>query len=517
MNAADEIIGRGRALAGDDVAAVIEPNRTVTYRELDRLVNRYGNAMLASGVGRENRVLLMLDDGVDFVACYLAAIRIGAVAVAINLRASAADLKAVFEEARPRFFLVERDLLEVYETIESQLDYRPRLVVSRPRDGTRASIDDLIGGCSDRLVSAAMSPDDMACWVYSSGTTGTPKAVVHLHHDLLEADRHQVENLGVRPRDRLFCSSKMFFAYALGNAFFGGLRAGATVIVNRGWPAADEVARVVETHRPDYFFTVPTFYRSLIAERVAERGAFRSLRGCVSAGEGLPACVLKAWHEMTGQPIFEGIGTSETLFLVIANHPRAWRAGCTGRTQPWVEAKLLDENGVAIVEPDTPGALWLRTASVADRYWNRQALSRQTFVGDWYVTGDVFSVGADAWWRHHGRRDSMLKISGQWVSPLEIEERACTADGVADAAVVGRSDGDGLVRTTMFVVPSYPQTDEVRFRKHLLEHLRAGLAIYKCPRDIRLVEVLPRTVTGKIQRHVLREWIEAGNDDRRKP
>ncbi|GJL81843.1 MAG: acetyl-CoA synthetase [marine bacterium B5-7] len=507
MNAADEIVGKGRLLAGDDAPALIEAERTLTYKQLDLLVNRYGNAMLAAGISAEDRVLFMLDDSSDFIAAYLAAIRIGAVAVAFNLRASSNDLRHVIDETRAPLLLIEADLLDVFAGIENRLEHKPKVFVNQPREQNTPSLVDFLNDHCDQLKSIQLSPDDMACWVYSSGTTGAPKAVVHLHHDVLEAERHLTENLSIKPRDRLFCSSKLFFAYALGNILFGGLRAGATLILNRGWPDADRVVDVIERYQPDYFFTVPTFYRSLLTEGIAERPAFHRLRGCISAGENLPSCLLENWHEVTGQPIYEGIGTSETLFLVIANHPHAWKPGCTGRPQPWVGAKLLDDDQQTINDVDGVGMLWIKSSSVADRYWNRQQLSRSTFVGDWYATGDMFSFDNDGWWRHHGRADSMLKISGQWVSPVEIEERACTAEGVADVAVVGKTNEHGLVRATMFVVPKNQPCNEGQFRDHLMNHLQAGLAIYKCPRDIRLVEKLPRTITGKVQRYVLRDWI----------
>ncbi|KAA3632418.1 MAG: benzoate-CoA ligase family protein [Proteobacteria bacterium] len=507
MNAADAVLGRGRERAGDDTVAIIESRRSVTYRQLDSLVNRYGNAMRAAGVRRENRVLFLLDDGADLVAAYLAAIRIGAVAVAFNLRASAADLKHAIEETRAPLLFIEADLLDVYAGIEGGLAHRPVLVCSGDVAPPNVSIDEFAAHRSDRPCAAATSADDMAFWVYSSGTTGAPKAVVHLHHDVLEADRHLVENLGVGPGDRLYCTSKIFFAYALGNILLGGLRAGATLVLQSGWPDAGRVVDIVARHRPDYFFTVPTLYRVLLASGGATRPIFGGVRCCVSAGESLPECVFDAWREATGVPIFEGIGTSETLFLVIANHPCAWRAGRTGRPQRWVEARLVGDEDQVIEEPGAPGSLWIKAGSVADRYWNRQELSRHTFVGDWYATGDMFSFDEDGWWRYHGRRDSMLKVSGQWVSPTEIEECACTSADVSDAAVVGRPNVDGLVRATLFVVPAGAvRGEEAALTERVLAHLRERLAVYKCPRDIRVLDDLPRTASGKVQRYVLREW-----------
>lgn len=508
MNAADEIIATGRERAGDEAVAVVEEDREWSYRELDELVNRYGNALRSMGVQPEHRVLFMLDDGVALVAAYLAAIRIGAVSVAFNLRASSRDLKYVIEESRAVLLFTEPGLLPVYEEIEAALEEPPSLVVNGACGREALGLEALAEGQSSRLESRGMSGDDMALWIYSSGTTGRPKAIVHLQHDVVSADLHLSRNLGIRPGDRLFCTSKIFFAYALGNAFLGGLRTGATLILNRGWPDAEQVARVVADKRPDVFFSVPTFYRSLLDSGAADAPAFRRLRSCVSAGESLPSCLFEQWRQTTGVEIYEGIGSSETIFLIIANRPGACRPGCTGRLQPWVEARLVNESGDTIEAPGKPGMLWIRAESVCDRYWNRQQLSRETFVDGWYCTGDMMSVDRDGWWQHHGRLDCMLKISGQWVSPVEIEECALTADNVAEAAVVGKANEDGLTRATLFVVPVEEPDDELVYCETLLEHLRADLAVYKCPRNIRLIETMPRTDTGKLMRYVLRQWLE---------
>ena len=353
-----------------------------------------------------------------------------------------------------------------------------------------------------------MSPDDMAFWIYSSGTTGRPKAAVHLHRNVLISDRHLVENLGVKPGDRLLCSSKLFFAFSLGHLLLGGLRAGAAIILHKGWPEPNSIATLVKTQRPDYFFSVPTFYRNLLNAGVADDPAFANIRCCVSAGEGLPTALFEKWQKKTGTAIFEGIGSSETVYLFIANNPASFRAGSSGRPQPWVETRLFDDNQQPVTNPDTPGLLWVKMGSACDRYWNRPHKSHDTFVDGWYCTGDMFSFDAQGWWQHLGRQDAMLKISGQWVSPIEIEEQAMSANNVVDAAVVGAVNEDGLTRAMMFVVPGNPPEDRETFCQDLTNHLRKKLSIYKCPRKIRLVEQLPRTDTGKLKRFVLRQWMD---------
>ena len=488
--------------------AVVEEDSELTYAQLEALVNQFGNAMLEHGVQVENRILFLMDDCANLIAAYLAAIRIGAVSIAYNLRAVSSDLRYVIDESRAAMLFIDSSLLHVYEEVEAQLDVKPKLIVNRTDDRRGCLFEDFACDFPTQLTSRPMSNDDMALWIYSSGTTGRPKAIVHLHHDVLDSHRHITENLGVLPGDRLFCTSKIFFAYTLGNLFLGGLRSGATLILNRGWPDSEHVASVVARQKPDFFFSVPTFYRNLLVNGDAAQPAFRDLRCCVSAGEALSASLFEQWREATGQDIYEGLGSSETIYLFIANRPGSCRPGYTGRLQPWVEARIVNEDGEDITETTTPGLLWIKTDSVSDRYWNRQQLSRETFVDGWYCTGDMLSIDDDGWWQHHGRQDSMLKISGQWVSPVEIEDRALTAGNIVDAAVVGKEDVDGLVRATLFIVPEKTPEDEASFKSHLLQHLRDGLAIYKCPRNIRLVDELPRTDTGKLKRFVLRQWME---------
>ncbi|WP_207063235.1 benzoate-CoA ligase family protein [Motiliproteus sp. SC1-56] len=503
MNAADEILGPALVEGREHQLAVIEGDASLTYGEFIALVNRYGHGLRERGVGPEARVLFLTDDSADLAAAYLATIKIGGVAVAYNVRASAEDLRFVINETRCRLICVGVDYLSLYRQVEPSLDHRPECWVEGAAGEAPRCMQDLAVGQPDRLEATPMSPDDMAFWVYSSGTTGKPKAAVHLHHNVMIADLHLRENLGVKPGDRLLCTSKLFFAYALGHGLLAGLRCGATLILSRGWPNAERIGQVVARHRPDFFFSVPAFYRTLLRSGVCDSPAFRRIRHFISAGEKLPLTLYERWHEMTGRPILEGIGTSETLFLFICNTPARNRPGSNGRLVPWAELRLLDEHGEPVSEPDTPGVAWIRMASVCDRYWNRQDQSRATFQGTWYRTGDVFTFDNDRWFYHQGRADQMLKISGQWVSPVEIEECALQVAHVREAAAVGIPDGDGLVRTALFVVAE-GASQEAGLAERIRSALLERLSIYKCPREVHFVDEIPRTATGKIQRFKLR-------------
>jgi len=516
MNAVDEVLGAEPGGSVRERAAVIYGDRSLTYTQLHALINRYGNALIAAGVGREDRVMFLLDDSPELVAAYLATIKIGGVAVAYNVRAAAEDLLFTINDSRCRLLFIEQQFLPLYRDIESRLQFDVQLVIAGyPETGAMVeaearsrTIDDFSAGHAAQLDSTPMSPDDMAFWIYTSGTTGKPKAAVHLHHDVLLADRHLRENLGVRPGDRILSSSKLFFAYSLGHLLLGGLRAGATMVLFQGWPEAAGVAALVERHRPDYFFSVPTFYRNLLRGGHAGGASFRAVRHFISAGEGLPKALFEQWQEVTGKPILEGIGTSESIFLFIANTPSSHRPGSCGRPLPWAKVRLLDESERPVTEPGHPGILWLRMPSVCDRYWNRQDQSRSSFHGYWYCTGDVFTCDADGWWYHQGRADNMLKISGQWVSPVEIENCALEVTGVVDAAVVGVANADGLVRAALFVVPEAKDFDPGALQQAIQRQLKRCLSIYKCPREVRFIADIPRTATGKMQKYKLRQLLE---------
>jgi 3-hydroxybenzoate/4-hydroxybenzoate---CoA ligase len=510
MNAVDEILGPSLAAGRRDSIALLREDGEVSFHELDRMANRYGNALRACGTRVGERVVFLLDDSPELVAAYLGAMRVGAVAVALNVRLAAKDLLFTLEDTEAVVLFAHAEFLPVYREIEALLAKPPLLVVVDGKAGDADGLAAFLAGQPERLVSQPMSPDDMAFWIYSSGTTGRPKAAVHSHRDVLVADLHPRFSFAIGAGDRVFTTSKMFFAFALGHSLLGALRCGATVITFRGWPDAAAVGRVVDALRPTVVFSVPTMYRNLLRDGESERAAFRGVRHFVSAGEKLPEPLFQQWLETTRVPILEGFGTSETIFLAIANTPRSYRAGSSGRPLPWAEVQLLDEAGEPVRTPDTPGLLGIRMGSVFARYWKQPELSAKFLRDGWYFPGDMFSFDADGWWYHQGRADDMLKISGQWVSPSEIEECALRMPELADVAVVGVGNDDGLVRLAMFVVPRHPVADEAGLASRITETLRRSLSIYKCPRTVRFIDELPRTATGKTQRFKLKQLLEQG-------
>ena len=505
-NAADEILGptlaRGR---GNDIAILFGDERT-TFRELDAYVNRFGNA-LKSFVAKGDRVLLLLKDSPDFIAAHLGVMRIGAVSVALSTRSTAKDLAFVIADCGAKALLIDEEFLPLYEQAAASTELCPKLVAVRgeAKSGMQ-SIQNLLANAASDLQTAPTIADDMAFWLYTSGTTGTPKAAIHCHGDIAIGD-HYMQTFGFGPGERVFSTSKLFFAFALAHVLIGGLRTGSTIILYDGWPDSNAVAAIVDGYRPTIMLSVPAFYRSLLRDNLAARSGFKTVRCYLSAGEPLPESLFHRWLEATGVPIIEGIGTTETIFMIIGGTPSEYRPGATGKPMPYVEVKLLDVEEHPVTAVDSPGILWARMGSLCRGYWQQPDKAKAAFRDGWFRTGDVFIIDREGWWLYQGRADDLLKISGQWVSPTEIEECAVTVPGISEAVVVGVEDKDGLVRLNMFLVA--PDGGGEALQQQVQDKLLNTLSKYKCPRKILFIDAVPRTATGKARRFRLRNWVAA--------
>lgn len=497
MNGADDILGPSLKAGRGDSLALICGEQTLTYTQLDRLACRYGNAMLNAGIQHQQPVLLLLDDSPELVAAYLGAMKAGLVPVALNTRMAAKDLAHAFGDSGASLLLAESNLMDLAREAATQTHSAPRMVFT-------AELDAFVAGASDDLTSADMAPEDSALWMYTSGTTGQPKGAVHVHASIALGERHVRDNLGIEPGDRIFSTSKLFFAYPLGHCLIGGLRCGATLILHRGWPDCATAAAVIAATKPKVVLSVPSLYRLMLKDQLASTEAFKAVHTWVSAGENLPEELCRRWMEETGGLMLEGIGATEALFLFIASTPSAMKPGACGRPLPWAEAQLRNTDGQVITSPDTPGDLWIRMESLFRRYHNRPDVTQRVLRDGWWKSGDVFGFDAEGWWTPQGRSDDMIKVSGQWVSPSEVEEAALSVPGVADAVAVGIPNEDGLIRLVLYAVAEvgeHPPALEAR----IIESLRAKLAIFKCPRNVRFLDAIPRTATGKVQRFKLRE------------
>ena len=477
--------------AGDGARAVIvTPSGHASYADLLARTCRFGNTLRALGVEPEHRVAILLPDGVDWAAAFLGVIRIGAVAVPLNTRLAPERWAAMLADSRARVVVADD------ATVAALAPYLPALPRLRPITTDAAQT------APDALAAEPVSDDDMAFWLYTSGTTGPPRAAVHLHRDLLAGRGYGEGVLGVGRDDRLFSTSKLFFAYALGNALLIPLALGARTFLHPAWAEPAAVAEVIAAFAPTLLFSVPTFYARL-ARADLPADAFSSLRLAVSAGERLPGEVSSAWRERFGVEILDGLGATETIFMVLSNRPGRVRPGSAGTPVPGTEARLLDAAGREVAD-GVEGVLHVRTPSLSPSYWRRPAESRRAFVGDWFRTGDVCVRDADGAFHHLGREDDLFKVAGLWVSPADVENALLGHPAVADVGVVGLPAPDGLVKPVAFVVP---RGDGAALPDALRELASRKLSPHQRPSEIRLVDQLPRTATGKLQRFLLREGL----------
>ncbi|RLV47955.1 benzoate-CoA ligase family protein [Nocardioides mangrovicus] len=510
FNAATYLLTRNLEEGRGDHVAVRTPTASLTYCELDALCGDVAAAYRTAGLRRDDRVLMVMSDDVPMMAAILGAFRAGVVAVPVSTMLTGAELGTIMADSGARLvvctseftepvaaaLLVAADVEEVVLVGEGALAAPPAVAVSA-WDAFAAAGEG--AGAAQHEV-AVTDEDAWALWLYTSGTTGTPKAAMHRHANIrhvCETYGHQV--LGIRPEDTTFSVAKLFFAYGIGNSLFFPFSVGATTVLEPRRPTPDLVAERVVAERPTLFFGVPTFYAALLASTIPD-DTFASVRLAASAGEALPAPLLRRFEQRFGVDIIDGIGSTEALHIFVSNAPGDIRPGTTGVAVPGYEVTIKDEDG-RDAAPGTPGALHVRGASIALGYWRRTDASRQVFRGEWLVTGDTYVQDADGYFTCLGRNNDMLKAGGIWVSPAEVESRLLEHPAVQEAAVVGVADSDGLDKPVGVVV--------LVAGAHVLEAdligwCRDGLAHFKAPRHVVLVDELPKTATGKLQRFKVR-------------
>jgi len=509
-NAAVDLVDRHLDEGRAGKVAFRDDQRELTYGELSEEVNRAGNALRGLGVRMEERVLLLLLDTVRFPVIFFGAIKIGAVPVPVSTMLSAADYDDILRDSRARVLVVSAALYERIEPVLRGQPFLERVVVDGEAPATpdargeALSLDALLAAAPTgaRLAPAPTAADDPCFWLYTSGSTGKLKAAVHAQSDMVyTAEYYGLGVLGLREDDVVFSAAKLFFAYGLGNAMSFPLRVGATAVLMPDRPTPAAVIRCLVERRPTIFYGVPTLYASLLADPALETGG--ALRACVSAGEALPADLGERWKARTGVDILDGIGSTEMLHIFVSNRPGDVRYGTTGKVVPGYEAKLVDQAGNP-VGPGEVGDLWVSGPSSATHYWGRRELSQQTFQGRWTRTGDHYLVTEDGYYVYQGRSDDMLKVGGIYVSPFEVEAALVSHPAVLEAAVVADRDEHDLVKPRAFVVLRAPGQGSAGLAEELKAHVKARLAPYKYPRWVEIVDELPKTATGKIQRFKLR-------------
>ncbi|HWP35836.1 MAG TPA: benzoate-CoA ligase family protein [Thermodesulfobacteriota bacterium] len=505
FNVASFFIDRHRPAGRGDKVAYFCEGETLTYAQLEELVNRTGNALRELGVEMEQRVLILCLDRPEFLGAFWGAIKIGAVAVPVNTLLRPADYLYFLNDSRARVLVVSEALLPSVEPVLGDARFLKHVVVAGRARPPYLAFDELVARAPAALEPAPTCKDDVAFWLYSSGSTGFPKGAVHLHHDMVVcAETYARHVLAIREDDRTFSAAKLFFAYGLGNNGYFPLHVGAQGVLYPHRPTAEAMFEVITRHRPTIFFAVPTLYASMLAVKDAERRYdLSSLRLCVSAGEALPEELYRRWRDRFGLEIIDGIGTTEALHMFMSNVPGKVRPGSSGVPVPGYEIAIVDDEGRPVPQGEI-GNLRVKGDSIMAYYWNKHEKTKQTLFGPWLATGDKYYQDADGYYWYCGRTDDMLKVSGQWVSPVEVEAALVAHPAVLEAAVVGATDDDRLVKPKAFVVLKDPGQAGAALAEELKAFVKDRLAPYKYPRWIEFVPELPKTATGKIQRFKLR-------------
>ncbi|MGH7155697.1 MAG: benzoate-CoA ligase family protein, partial [Acetobacteraceae bacterium] len=484
-NAVGYFVDRHAEARGTAIA-FIDPWRTLTYDSLRAATSRFAFALHQAGIARERRIALLMLDTVDFPVAFWGALRAGVVPVPINTLSTPEQVAYVLADSRAAALIASAPLLPPLLPLLADLPDL-RHIVAAP-DGTQPSLDErqtgfiqfvATGGPGAEPVPA--SADEVAFWLYSSGSTGTPKGVKHVHGSLrATADTYGAQVLGISADDLVFSAAKLFFAYGLGNAMTFPMSAGAGAVLLPDRPTADAVLSVMKRFQPTIFGGVPTLYAGLLAHAELGHGAGSArLRRCISAGEPLPEAIGRRWSARVGVEILDGLGSTEMLHIFLSNTPGDVQYGTSGRPVPGYEVTIVDDAGAAVPDGQT-GALIVRGPSAAEGYWNQRAKSRQTFRGEWTHTGDTYVREPNGAYRYCGRVDDMMKVSGIWVSPFEVEAALIAHPAVLEAAVVGHRDAEGLIKPKAFVVlqASAADASQETLHQQLKEHVQESIGVW---------------------------------------
>jgi len=502
FNAAEWFIGRHVREGRASSIAIIDDEGSITYGQLDDAVRRFANVLRDAGARHDERIVFIAPDSRWLSIGFWGAIASGAVAVPVNTLLKPADFQYVIDDCGARIAVVDPRIVDPSEIVSV--------------DAEMWTIDEMrkrIEGASPRGMYTQTHRDAMAFLLYSSGTTGEPKGIVHLHHDMwICCETYGKTVLEIGPEDRCFSVAKLFFAYGLGNAQYFPFHVAGTAVLFAGRPAPAAVFDVVRNHRPTLFFGVPTAYANMLAAMDDGIAAdFSSVRTCISAGEALPAAILERWRARTGVDILDGIGSTEICHIFLSNRHGDIRPGSSGKAVDGYELKIVSESGDSVPTGEF-GDLIVRGDSTMALYWNKHEATKSAMSGEWIRTGDKYAQDADGFYVHGGRSDDMIKAGGIWVSPVEVEAALVRHPSVVECAVIAVADDDGLHKPHAVVVLRSGVSPGDAVASELREFVKKSLAPYKCPRTIRFVDELPKTATGKVKRYVLRKMTASEGD-----
>jgi benzoate-CoA ligase len=502
-NAAVDLIERNLAARANKIAYIDEESR-YSFAELAARVNRCAYALTGLGLPMEARVIVCLTDTIDFPSVFLGAIKAGLVPVPVNTLLTTNDYNFVLRDSRAQALIISEPLLAVFKPILDDQPFLRHVVVSGASTSGYPRLADLMAAEAPDFDAAPTRADDPCFWLYSSGSTGTPKGTVHVQTSPIRtAELYAQPILGIQESDVVFSAAKLFFAYGLGNALSFPLSVGATTVLLSERPTPASVCRILRQYQPTIFYGVPTLYSALLASSELPKREELSLRRCTSAGEALPPDVGRRWLEHTGVDILDGLGSTEMLHIFLSNRPGEVRYGTSGKPVPGYGIRLVDEENQPVPKGEI-GELQVAGPTSAAFYWNNREKSRNTFLGPWTKSGDKYIESEDGYFTYCGRADDMLKVSGIWVSPFEVEAALVSHEAVLEAAVVGHHDENQLIKPKAFIVLRADVQETAELAALLQQHVKSRLAPYKYPRWIEFVPELPKTATGKIQRFKLR-------------
>ena len=492
-NVAADLLERNLNAGRKDKIAIYSAAKDVTYGELFELTCGAARALLELGVRREERVLIAGFDTPGWVASFLGAIRVGAVPVpVIPVLQHSEDYDHYIEDSMARVVVVDASTEERLKGAAGRAAHHPRVLRS----------DELTPG--PELPAASTRKDDMAFWLYSSGSTGKPKAVVHLQHDIpYTCVTYAEQVLGITESDITFSTTGLFHAYGFGNNLTFPYWVGASTVLHAGRHTPATVLETIEKRRPTLFFSAPTLYNAILNFEGARQRDLASIRHCVAAAEALPAEVWRRWKDAFGLTILDGVGSTEMLHIYCSNRLDEVRPGSSGKPVPGYELKILDPEGHPVSSGEA-GDLYVKGDSALALYWAQHEKSKRSIVGEWFFTGDRYRVDDEGFFWYEGRSDDMMKVSGLWVSPIEIESVLLEHAAVAESAVVGISV-DGFTRIKAFVITKGDAMRDDVLVAELQEHCKSRLQRFQYPHMVEFVNELPKTVTGKIQRYKLRD------------
>ncbi len=480
----------------------------ITYKQLSERVNRSGNVLKNIGLNTGDRILMVVKDSPEFYYLFWGAIKAGFIPVPLNTLFRSNDYAYIIEDSKCASIIYSPEFKTEVELALTQVSKSPDH--SCLTEGVSGSFLEQLHSVSSELDAASTSKNDDCFWLYSSGTTGKPKGVVHSHRAMVVTSQlYGKDTLGVKEEDICFSAAKLFFAYGLGNAMTFPLWSGASCVLFAERPTPKSIFEVIQRFKPSIFFGVPTLYAAQLKQLKSDSNIspeyvdLSSIRISVSAGEALPSDILLRWKEYTKTDILDGIGSTEALHIFISNSPDDIKAGSSGRMVPGYHAKIIDETGEEVSKGEQ-GRLLIHGDSTCKYYWNNQQKSADTISDGWLYTGDSYHQDEEGYYFYGGRIDDMMKVGGIWCSPFEIEARLVAHPKVLEAAVVGREDDSGLIKPEAHVILINDDEESESVATELLEHCKSGLAPYKYPRWFNFPKELPKTATGKIQRFKLR-------------